>query len=324
MSGHHSIDYKLTAVKYYLDNQSYRKTCDIFKCSKSSLNRWVEKYNKTNNLERKQSKKKIIFNGEQKKFIKQHIKEHPNVTLKLLAKETNKKFKTTFNYVDIHRLLTKELNITYKKLRHRYFPPTGNEKEELKEFYKILVKHSKDKIISIDETAIYVNMVREHGRNDKGRRAYYNTGLYPYKKYNCLCAIKYGKVVGIKIYEETGGINKEKFINFINEFIENKYKNHIILLDNAIFHKSKEVKTKIEDTENNYLYSIRYRANTNVPIEAFFNQLKHYLKLRSPQNYLEILNETNNIIKNDIKKEHLENYFNYLFLRANNFLEKNK
>lgn len=257
MSSHHSIDYKTTAVKYYLDNQSYRKTCEIFKCSKTSLNRWVEKYNKTNNLERKQSKKKIIFNEEQKKFIKQHIKEHPNVILKQLAKETNKKFKTTFNYVDIHRLLTKELNITYKKLRHRYFPPTGNEKEELKEFYKILVKHSKDKIISIDETAIYVNMVREHGRNDKGRRAYYNTCLYPYKKYNCLCAIKYGKVVGIKIYEETGGINKEKFINFINEFIENKYKNHIILLDNAIFHKSKEVKTKIEDTENNYLYSIR-------------------------------------------------------------------
>jgi hypothetical protein len=71
------------------------------------------------------------------------------------------------------------------------------------------------------------------------------------------------------------------------------------------------------------LYSIRYRPNTN-PIEGFFNQLKHYLKLRSPQNYLEIVNETNNIIKNDIKKEHLENYFNYLFLRANNFLEKNK
>ena len=42
-----------------------------------------------------------------------------------------------------------------------YFPPTGNEKQELKEFYKILVKYSKDKIISIDETAIYVNMVRE-------------------------------------------------------------------------------------------------------------------------------------------------------------------
>ena len=28
--------------------------------------------------------------------------------------------------------------------------------------------------------------------------------------------------------------------------------------------------------------------------------------------------------KNDIKKEHLENYFNYLFLRANEFLKKHK
>jgi hypothetical protein len=98
-------------------------------------------------------------------------------------------------------------------------------------------------------------------------------------KYNCLCAIKYGKVVGIKIYEETGGINKEKFINFINKFIKNKYKNNIILLDNPIFHKSKEVKTKIEETENNYLYSIRYKEITNMQIEAFINQLKHYLKL---------------------------------------------
>jgi hypothetical protein len=34
--------------------------------------------------------------------------------------------------------------------------------------------------------------------------------------------------------------------------------------------------------------------------------------------------EANNQLENDIKKEHLENYFNYLFLRTNNFLEKNK
>ena len=164
MSSHHSIDYKLTAVKYYLDNQSYRKTCDIFKCSKSSLNRWVDKYSKTNNLEKKHSKKKIIFNEEQKKFIKQHIKEHPNVTLKQLAKETNNKFKKTFNYVDIHRLLTKELNITYKKLRNRYFPSKGNEIQELKTFYKILIKNSKDKIISKDEEHIII-LVYIHIKN---------------------------------------------------------------------------------------------------------------------------------------------------------------
>jgi transposase len=323
MSSHHSIDYKKTAINYYLQNKSYRKTCEIFNCSKTSLQRWVNKYLTTNNIERKQSKKKIIFDNEKQNFIKTHIKEYPNTSLKQIAKETNKKFKTTYNYVDIHRLLTKELNITYKKLRMRYFPAKGNEKEELKEFYKILLKHDKDKIISIDETAIYINMIQSHGRNDKGRRVYYNTNLYPYKKYNCLCAIKYGKIIGIQLFEETGGINKNDFINFIDIFIKNKYKNHVLLLDNAIFHKAKEVKEKILETENNYLYSVRYRPNTNLPIEGFFNQLKHYLKIKSPQNFEEIVKNIKEIIKENIKKINLENYFNYLFLKAQEFIKKN-
>ena len=37
MNKHHSDDYKITAVKYYLKHESYRETCEIFDCSKSSL-----------------------------------------------------------------------------------------------------------------------------------------------------------------------------------------------------------------------------------------------------------------------------------------------
>ena len=34
MSKHHTEDYKLSAVKYYLDNDiDMRETCEIFKCS---------------------------------------------------------------------------------------------------------------------------------------------------------------------------------------------------------------------------------------------------------------------------------------------------
>ena len=47
---HHTEDYKLTAVKYYLDNDtSYKNVCDIFKCSERSLKRWIDKYNKDKN-----------------------------------------------------------------------------------------------------------------------------------------------------------------------------------------------------------------------------------------------------------------------------------
>lgn len=44
---HKSIDYKMSAVKYYLNNNDdIRKTCKIFDCKKSSLYRWVKRYKK--------------------------------------------------------------------------------------------------------------------------------------------------------------------------------------------------------------------------------------------------------------------------------------
>ena len=46
MSSHKSEDYKISAVKYYLNNKvSMDTVCEIFKCKKQSLSRWVNKYN---------------------------------------------------------------------------------------------------------------------------------------------------------------------------------------------------------------------------------------------------------------------------------------
>ncbi len=45
MSKHKSEDYKITVVKYYLENDTnYTKTCEIFKCYERSLKRWIERY----------------------------------------------------------------------------------------------------------------------------------------------------------------------------------------------------------------------------------------------------------------------------------------
>ena len=43
MKKHKSTDYKLSTVEYYLDNEnlSLRDICNIYKCSKYSLVRWV-------------------------------------------------------------------------------------------------------------------------------------------------------------------------------------------------------------------------------------------------------------------------------------------
>ena len=48
---HKSEDYKISAVKYYLKNKdNIRKTCKIFDCKKSTLQRWIQRYNSTKNL----------------------------------------------------------------------------------------------------------------------------------------------------------------------------------------------------------------------------------------------------------------------------------
>ncbi len=73
-------------------------------------------------------------------------------------------------------------------------------------------------------------------------------------------------------------MNKERLAEFMEKFIFNKYKNYLIVLDNAGSHKNNYVQDAIINSDNNYLFSVPYTPKTN-PIEMVFNQLKHYLKL---------------------------------------------
>ena len=121
-------------------------------------------------------------------------------------------------------------------------------------------------------------MTYNYGRAKKGKRAYLTTHIYPFNKYNLLCAISNKKVVGWILYEKLeGGIKSKEFVDFLNKFITNKYKGYTILLDNASFHKAKKIKDNIIDNKNKYLYTIPYNPETN-PIEEFYSQLKHYIK----------------------------------------------
>ena len=50
MTKHKTEDYKISAVKYYLNNDrgdGYKKTCKIFDCKKSTLRDWAENGNES-------------------------------------------------------------------------------------------------------------------------------------------------------------------------------------------------------------------------------------------------------------------------------------
>ena len=93
-------------------------------------------------------------------------------------------------------------------------------------------------------------------------------------------------------------------------------------MDNAKFHKSKETVENIKLSKNKILNILPYNAQMN-PIENLFSQLKSHVKNKSPDNFEELKLTIDRIIKKKIKKEHLKNYFNYLFIQANNYINKN-
>lgn len=51
---HKHEDLKITAVRYYLNNNvSYAETCRIFDCPERSLKRWIERYEEEDEIKRR-------------------------------------------------------------------------------------------------------------------------------------------------------------------------------------------------------------------------------------------------------------------------------
>lgn len=326
MTKQHSNDFKLSAVELYLKFNSIREVSEILNCSKSSLHRWIERYFETGNIKRKNYKNRIsIITNDILKYIIDLIKTNPTITLSKIKKKIIKKYKIDISVSYLFYIIKYKLNLTNKQLRRKYYPEKklSTLKKDKINFYKQIIDKGKRNIISIDETGLYLNMMKYNGRCEKGKRCYKTIHTYPFVKFNFICAIKYGKVIGYTLYEKnTGGIDSNKFSEFYNKFIKDKYKNHLIILDNAKFHKSKDVIDNIEKSGNKIIYSLAYNPNLN-PIENLFSQFKNHIKNKSPYNYRELKKTIDYIFKNKITDEHLKNYFNYLFIQADDFINKN-
>ena len=93
---------------------------------------------------------------------------------------------------------------------------------------------------------------------------------------------------------------KERLVGFLEKFIFGKYKNHLI-------------KNAIINSGNKYLFSIPYTPHTNGAIDAYFNQIKHYLKLNKKfLKYNELKLEIKKAIQK-VKKHNYKNYFLYAY-----------
>ena len=237
--------------------------------------------------------------------------------MKELSSKVKKKYKT-FSITSQHLgKVIRDNNITRKRTKHKHYPKirhknATNLKEDLRHFYEEVNKYPINKIICLDETAIQPTMIKEYSRCYLGKRCIVRSDdNYVFKSFTLLCAISSSKCVGYKLYEK-GGTTKERFVEFLQQNVFNKYKKHLIILDNAGSHNNDYVKQAIINSGNKYLFSVPYNPQVNA-IENWFSQLKHYLKLNKRLLKYDELNKAIKKTIGKIKTSQYANYFNYAY-----------
>ena len=292
MPRHKGEDYKISAVKYYLKTKHQTNTCEIFECSQRSLMRWVNKYNKNKTVKRK-SRKAVSYKVTQQhiKYIKTQLKTNKTISMQELSNSINDKFGIKLSRSHIASVV-RDNNITLKQTRLRHEPITRYKKpidinKQIKKFYTEIKKYKLSDIICIDETSLHSHEVRKHCYSELGKRCVIKTNNQEvFKKYTGIFAISTNGVIGYEIYEK-GGINSERLVEFLKKFVLKKYKNKVIILDNASSHRNKKVKDLIQE-KNKLLYSVPYQHYTNA-IENFFSVLKNKLRKYNGIGYKELL-----------------------------------
>jgi len=196
MTKHKSEDYKISAVKYYLQKHTQKETCNIFGCSQRSLMRWVDRYNKEKSIKIHYRNpisykvKKIHIN-----YIKNEINKDKSITLnELLIKIKNEFPDFSISLMHLYRII-KDNYISLKLLRFRHEPIKRfgkdiNIKEKLNDFYKEIEKYKLENIICIDETSINSLQLRKYCYSNIGKRCIIKTQSQEvFKKYTGIFAI---------------------------------------------------------------------------------------------------------------------------------------
>ena len=106
MSSHHTEDYKLAAVLYYLSHDDdLRKTCEIFDYKFQSLARWIERYKNQGDISRKsRDNKNLKITDKIVKFVKEQLKKNAMTTLWEYSKLVYDKFKIELSDTSIYNI----------------------------------------------------------------------------------------------------------------------------------------------------------------------------------------------------------------------------
>ena len=281
-------DYDLRAVAVRLRSErgySFRKISDLLGVSKSTIHRWMS------NSSVKAPRTKISLMKLYGEFIGELLSENPSYRLKDLRDQISKKYNRTISLSSVCRCI-RLLGLSYKKSTFQQYTKWDKLRLAREEFNRQLTQIPKNRIVCLDESYFYERLCRSYGYSSVGEKC---TIRIPcgMKKISLMLAVSMDNVLAYEVSHDN--YNRKNFYAFLKDKLLPQFTGKFILMDNASFHKCKEIKKLIADSNNQTLFIPPYSPQYN-PVEVVFHMFKSVfsnmliIKINHVEHYLSSIN----------------------------------
>jgi transposase len=252
-------------------------------------------------------------------FIIDYVIKNPTFNMKKLVKKISNKYNISLSKGYIYVIL-KNNYMTNKKVQKVTYPYSKTKFKKESSILKKAIDQIKNNYTNVDESAVYLGTSFNYGWSKKGSRCSIKSTFNRSNKRSLCTAISNEGIVAYKLIK--GSFNTIKFNDFIINDVIPKMKNKALVMDNCIIHKSKTLRTHLEQSDIKLIFNVPYSPQY-VPIELYFNTLKNDVK----KNNITTDKELNNILVKNYKisnKSGFSKYYAHTYQILNNTVNNKK
>lgn len=297
-----STSSKYRAVESVLSGaQSAATVAKAFGVSRSTLYRWIERYESDHSLNRKSvsGRPSKINDKVGKKILAILSKPASNFgyesdfwTTRRIAQVVKKKLRIKISRMAIHRSLRK-FEQSYRKPQVRYYEASKDDQSSWKnktvpQIKKIIKKHNAILYFE-DESSIQLTPVVAKTWGPIGKKIIQkrtaNRGSI-----SAISAISNRGSLIFNVYQGGKRFNSDDIVRFLKEMLKHHPRRHlVVVMDQAPCHKSKKVKDFVESQTRLHVFYLPPRSPEYNPDEKVWNHLKNQeIQAHSARNLKEL------------------------------------
>ena len=313
------IALRVRAIRMYLEFvKSFRRLGTLLDVGKSTIQRWVT----PPWIQKSMSRKTVLkITDRARKLIHDTVQQSPFATANQLVQTLREQLDLNVSEGSV-RLWRRKLGFSRKKAFQQVVHKDGLEAKRLLHCQRMQTI-AMNQVISIDESAFYLDMKPSYGFSKKGQRLGVSKHPKFHSRWTLLMAVSSQQVVHWELF--VGSCNTKRFCEFIEHMPALEGCNHL-MMDNASIHTGKSVQDCLKSKCLIPIYLSPYSPIFQ-PIELCFSTVKHYFRKTIPGSVMDTLSCEHDMqarVADCVNKLHaaiLQNQFQHCWNATTKFMQ---